>query len=85
MTNYQKLPRFNVKTAKQANEYYKNFDALLRSTAQVQRLALVQDDAVTSDERKWELKSLKSYLQTSYLTGLKLCEIGLKEENNEQH
>lgn len=67
------------------DEYYKNFNAFLKSMAQVQRLALMQDDAITSDERKWELESLKSYLRTSYLTGLKLCEIGLKEESNEQH
>lgn len=67
------------------DEYYKNFNAFLKSMAQAQRLALMQDDAITSDERKWELESLKSYLRTGYLTGLKLCEIGLKEENNEQH
>lgn len=64
------------------DEYYKNFNAFLKSMAQVQRLALMQDDAITSDERKRELESLKSYLRTSYLTGLKLCEIGLKEEGN---
>lgn len=67
------------------DEYYKNFNAFLKSTAQAQQLALMQDDAITSDERKWELESLKSYLRTSYLTGLKLCEIGLKEENNGRH
>lgn len=67
------------------DEYYKNFNAFLKSMAQAQRLVLMQDDAITSDERKWELESLKSYLRTSYLTGLKLCEIGLKEESNEQH
>lgn len=67
------------------DEYYKNFNAFLKSTAQVQRLALMQDDAITSDERKWELESLKSYLRTSYLIGMKLCEIGLKEKNDEQH
>lgn len=67
------------------DEYYKNFNAFLKSMAQAQRLALMQDDAITSDERKWELESLKSYLRTSYLTGLKLCEIGLKEESNERH
>lgn len=67
------------------DEYYKNFNAFLKAMAQAQRLALMQDDAITSDERKWELESLKSYLRTSYLTGLKLCEIGLKEESNEQH
>lgn len=67
------------------DEYYKNFNAFLKAMVQAQRLALMQDDAITSDERKWELESLKSYLRTSYLTGLKLCEIGLKEESNEQH
>lgn len=67
------------------DEYYKNFNAFLKSMAQAQRLVLMQDDAITSDERKWEIESLKSYLRTSYLTGLKLCEIGLKEESNEQH
>lgn len=67
------------------DEYYKNFNAFLKSMAQAQRLVLMQDDAITSDERKWEIESLKSYLRTCYLTGLKLCEIGLKEENNGQH
>lgn len=65
------------------DEYYKNFNTFLKSMARAQRLVLMQDDAITSDERKWELESLKSYLRTSYLTGLKLCEIGLKEESNE--
>lgn len=48
------------------DEYYKNFNAFLKAMAQAQRLALMQDDAITSDERKWELESLKSYLRTSF-------------------
>lgn len=68
------------------DEYYRNLNAFLKSTLQSQRLALLQDDAVASDERKWQLESLKSYLRTSYLTGMKLCEIGLKEEQyREKH
>ncbi len=66
------------------DEYYRNLNAFLKSTLQSQRLALLQDDAVTSDERKWQLESLKSYLRTSYLTGMKLCEIGLKEEQHRE-
>ena len=66
------------------DEYYRNLNAFLKSALQSQRLALLQDDAVASDERKWQLESLKSYLRTSYLTGMKLCEIGLKEEQHRE-
>lgn len=62
------------------DEYYKNFNAFLKSMAQAQRLVLMQDDAITSDERKWEIESFKSYLNTGYLTGMKLYEIVMKEE-----
>lgn len=64
------------------DEYYKNFNAFLKSMAQAQRLALMQDDAITSDERKWEIESFKSYLSTGYLTGMKLYEIAMKEERH---
>lgn len=66
------------------DEYYRNLNAFIKATAQAQCLALEQDDAVMSDERRWRLESLKSYLRTSYLTGLKLCEIGLKEEQHHE-
>lgn len=64
------------------DEYYKNFNAFLKSMAQAQRLVLMQDDAITSDERKWEIESFKSYLSTGYLTGMKLYEIVMKEERH---
>ena len=64
------------------DEYYKNFNAFLKAMAQAQRLALMQDDAITSDERKWEIESFKSYLSTGYLTGMKLYEIVMKEERH---